>query len=169
MRKSEILVYILGTMALMVIVPIMIVAIGIYMPKTFLPKCLITPILGGMIAILGVFFTVWANLELYKKGKGGPAVFGKIKLMAETSSLVTTGPYALCRNPMHLGLVLLYVGLSCAVNSLYSLVIPLVFGVFAYAFAIFLDEPRLRRDFGAEFAQWASTTPRFLPKTRKKK
>ena len=73
MRKSEILVYILGTMALMVIVPIMIVAIGIYMPKTFLPKCLITPILGGMIAILGVFFTVWANLELYKKGKGGPA------------------------------------------------------------------------------------------------
>ena len=38
MHKRDILVYILGTFALMIAMPLVIVAIGIYMPYPFLPE-----------------------------------------------------------------------------------------------------------------------------------
>ena len=168
MPKKEVLVYLFGTVALLVAVPVIIIYIGYRFNAPFMPPLLVSSIFGAVTSALGLFFTVWANIELKRKGKGGPAVFGKIKLMQETSVLVTTGPYALCRNPMHLGVFLFYLGLCCSVNSLYSLIIPLMFGIFAYCFAVFLDELRLRRDFGAEYEKWAACTPRFLPKNYKK-
>lgn len=168
MLKKEVFVYLLGTAALLGAVPAVIIYIGYRFNAPFMPPLLVSSIFGAVTSALGLFFTVWANIELKRKGKGGPAVFGRIKLMQETSSLVTSGPYALCRNPMHLGVFLFYLGLCCSVNSLYSLMIPLMFGIFAYCFAVFLDEPRLRRDFGAEYEKWAARTPRFLPKNYKK-
>lgn len=168
MLKKEFFVYLFGTVVLLAAVPAVIIYIGYRFEAPFMPPLLVSSIFGAVTSALGLFFTVWANIELKRKGKGGPAVFGKIKLMQETSALVTSGPYALCRNPMHLGVFLFYLGLCCSVNSLYSLIIPIMFGVFAYCFAVFLDEPRLRRDFGAEYEKWAARTPRFLPKNYKK-
>lgn len=168
MLKKEFFVYLFGTVVLLAAVPAVIIYIGYRFEAPFMPPLLVSSIFGAVTSALGLFFTVWANIELKRKGKGGPAVFGKIKLMQETSALVTSGPYALCRNPMHLGVFLFYLGLCCSVNSLYSLIIPIMFGVFAYCFAVFLDEPRLRRDFGAEYEKWAAHTPRFLPKNYKK-
>ena len=43
----------------------------------------------------------------------------------------------MCRNPMHMGAFLFYLGLGCAVNSLLSLVVPFGFLLFAYCFAVF--------------------------------
>lgn len=164
MHKRDILVYILGTFALMIAMPLVIVAIGIYMPYPFLPENLMVYGICALLSLSGILLTVFSNIELLKKGKGGPAVFGSIKLMEETKHLVTTGPYALCRNPMHTGLILLYIGVCGAVNSLFSLIIPLMLGVGAFLFAKFLDEPRLHRDFGESYERWAERTPRFLPK-----
>ena len=167
MKFKDIFFYVVGTFIMMIIPPATIITLGFLYPENFMPPITFTPIFGAFTSAVGIFFTVWSNIELWKKGKGGPAVIGKIKLMQETKHLVTTGPYALCRNPMHLGLILFYLGLCCAVNSLYSLIIPLLFGIFAYCFAIFLDEPRLKRDFGDEYAVWSERVPRFWPKPRK--
>lgn len=137
MLKKEFFVYLFGTVVLLAAVPAVIIYIGYRFEAPFMPPLLVSSIFGAVTSALGLFFTVWANIELKRKGKGGPAVFGKIKLMQETSALVTSGPYALCRNPMHLGVFLFYLGLCCSVNSLYSLIIPIMFGVFAYCFAVF--------------------------------
>jgi len=69
---------------------------------------------------------------------------------------------------MHMGAFLFYLGLCCALNSLVTLLVPFGFLIFAYLFAVFLDEPRLKRDFPEEFEQWVSDVPqRFWPKTKK--
>ena len=84
--------------------------------------------------------------------------------MKETKHLVTTGPYAICRNPMHVGVFLYYMGFACALNSLASLVLPIAIVAFAYFAAIVLDEPRLRKEFPEEFAAYSSRVPRFFPR-----
>lgn len=151
---------------------ILFIFLGIYImwylqklyPMTFLDVSLTTVILGGVTSAVGLFFTIWANYFLITKGNGLPGNFGKLKIMPETKHLVTTGPYAICRNPMHLGLFLYYMGFACAINSLSSLIVPVLFIIFAYCFAILLDEPRLKKDFPEEFSVYKEQVPRFMPK-----
>lgn len=167
MKARDLLVYAAGCGLFFAAIPAGMVYLGLRYPVTFVPPGRLAAAVGAATSGCGLFFTLWANLELYRKGGGGPAVIGRIRLMTETCRLVTSGPYALCRNPMHLGLILFYLGLSCALNSLYSLLITFLFWIFAFCFAVFLDEPRLRRDFGAEYEDWAARVPRFWPRTRK--
>ena len=69
---------------------------------------------------------------------------------------------------MHMGLVLFFLGLCCAINSLITLLIPLAFLTFAYIMAKYVDEPRLKRDFPNEFDDWCHKVPqRFWPKPKK--
>ena len=164
----DILAYVFGTIMLCVVVPAIIIVIGIYYPIDFMPLNKTTSAFGAVCSGCGLFFVIWANYEMVTKGKGGAAVIGKIKLSHETQHLVTTGPYSLCRNPMHMGLVLFYLGLCCAINSLITLIIPLAFLTFAYIMAKYVDEPRLKRDFPNEFDDWCHKVPqRFWPKPKK--
>ncbi len=132
----------------------------------FLPSGGWGPAVGAFSSAVGIFFCLWANVELIRRGNGAAAVIGPIKLTKETEHLVTTGPYALCRNPMHLGIMLYQLGLSCAINSLWTLIVPLGMLCFAYILACLVDEPRLQRDFPEAYAQWAQQTPRFLPRIK---
>lgn len=69
---------------------------------------------------------------------------------------------------MHMGIVLFYLGLCCAINSLITLVIPCLFLIFAQIVAVYIDEPRLKRDFPEEYSQWVQKVPqRFWPKPKK--
>lgn len=161
--KDKIL-YVIGFIVFLLGGPLVMVYIAYYFPMSFLAESSSTFYLGGLTSAVGLFFALWANYELVTKGKGGAANFGKIHLMEQTKQLVTTGPYSICRNPMHLGVSLYYIGFACAINNLVSLIVPCCIVIFAYAFAIFLDEPRLKRDFPGEFEIYASQVPRFLPK-----
>lgn len=158
------LIYTIGFILFLVVGPMVMYWLQIWYPMTFLSEQSSTFYLGGMTSAVGLFFALWANYVLVVDGKGGAGNFGSIKLMPETKHLVTTGPYSICRNPMHLGVFLYYAGFACAINSLTSLVVPIAVVVFAYIDAIFIDEPRLKRDFPEEFAVYQSRVPRFLPK-----
>ena len=68
---------------------------------------------------------------------------------------------------MHLGIILYFLGFACYLNSLWALAVPLAMTVFAFSLAVFVDEPRLKRDFPEEYAAWASRVPRFLPNVRR--
>lgn len=164
---KEKLIYITGFFFFIFVGPCVMVLLHLFMPLSFLPEGESNFYLGGLTSAVGLFFAVWANIELVKSGKGGAANLGKLKLMKETQHLVTTGPYAVCRNPMHLGVFLYYMGFACALNSLTSLIIPLLVVIFAYFAAVFLDEPRLKRDFPDEFSVYAASVPRFMPKILK--
>lgn len=120
--------------------------------------------LGVLIMAAGFMFCLWANTELWLRGRGFAAVIGKVKLTQESTRLVTTGPYALCRNPMHTGIIVFLLGSTLCFNSFSALLVPAGMFVFALALALFADEPRLRRDFPQEYAQWAQRVPRFVPR-----
>ncbi len=89
-------------------------------------------------------------------GGGGPGI------SRPPERLVTTGLYALSRNPMYLGHLVFTAGLALALRS------PLALGLLAERVARFservrVDEERLERQFGDEYRAYKSRAKRWVP------
>lgn len=74
---------------------------------------------------------------------------------------ITTGPFAVSRNPMTLGVIAAQIGLFLALPSLFTL-ICLAFGVAAVIAQVGVEERLLRQRFGSEYEAYAARTPRWL-------
>lgn len=84
------------------------------------------------------------------------------KLIA--TALNTTGPYALTRNPLYLGNLLITLGLCLIAHDLRLLcVVALLFAV-QYRAIIAAEESFLRNRFGAAYDAWCARVPRFWPR-----
>jgi protein-S-isoprenylcysteine O-methyltransferase Ste14 len=75
--------------------------------------------------------------------------------------LLTTGPYALSRNPMYLGWALLHLGSALVAGSgwLLAAVPP---AAWAAHREVLREERRLEARFGDEFARYRAAVPRYL-------
>jgi protein-S-isoprenylcysteine O-methyltransferase Ste14 len=78
--------------------------------------------------------------------------------------LVTEGAYALSRNPMYVGNMLIMIGLAIASNSMACLLIAIPLFVFVYSAIVAAEEAFLHARFGAAYARYAMEVPRWLPR-----
>jgi len=103
--------------------------------------------LGAAVAALGLFLRAMAS--------------GHVK---KNEELATTGPYALCRNPLYLGSIIIAIGFAIASRDLWvAIVIVLLFATI-YVPVIRSEEAFLRQHF-AEYEDYARHVPRLLPRT----
>ena len=117
--------------------------------KVFSPRWL-GHALGWPAIIAGIVLAGWAVTEA-----------GSVEV-ASPSKLVTTGPYALSRNPMYLAWTLISLGIALAMNTLWLLLLlPLVI-VFTHFREIVREERTLRQQFGAEYEQYCRNVRRYL-------
>lgn len=78
------------------------------------------------------------------------------------TAMVTSGPYRLSRNPMYVGLTLLYVGLSLLAGMAWPLVmLPLALWALT-ALVIRREEQYLGSAFGAEYAAYRQRVRRWI-------
>jgi protein-S-isoprenylcysteine O-methyltransferase Ste14 len=106
-------------------------------------------VIGGLVAAFGLLVRGSAAGHLRKD-----------------EQLATTGPYAVTRNPLYLGSSLLAAGFIIAGYSLWAgLIVGLYFAVFYYA-VIRNEEQDLRKNFGAQFEDYATRVPLFFPRPR---
>jgi len=84
----------------------------------------------------------------------------------EVGALVTTGPFARCRNPLYLGNTLMAAGLAFAagIPALPALAVALV-GL-QYLAIVAWEEEQLVRTHGRAYEAYRSTVPRFFPRLR---
>jgi len=81
--------------------------------------------------------------------------------------LCTSGPYALSRNPLYFFSLVGVVGFGVALQSaIATAVLCGAFGAY-YWFVIRDEEQRLAQLFGADYASYVATVPRFFPKLAK--
>ncbi|MDR1966608.1 MAG: isoprenylcysteine carboxylmethyltransferase family protein [Synergistaceae bacterium] len=81
----------------------------------------------------------------------------------KTNTLVTSGPYSMCRNPLYFFSLLGGVGVGLCTESLtLTAVIAAVF-VAVYPMTIRAEERKLSHIFGEAYGNYAASTPRFLP------
>lgn len=84
-------------------------------------------------------------------------------LKPETASaLVSSGVYAITRNPMYVGLLFVLVGWTIFLSSPWALAGPLAFFAFIGRFQIAPEERALSRLFGSEYASYCAGVRRWL-------
>ena len=99
----------------------------------------------------------WCGTYRSRRGGGGPG------MSVPPERLVTTGPYAVARNPMYLGHLVFAVGVAAVTRSraatLTAAILPLRFGP-----QVRRDEQRLAELFGAEYAAYSARVARWGPR-----
>ena len=81
----------------------------------------------------------------------------------KNNTLVTQGPYSICRNPLYFFSMLGAVGIGCATETLtFPIVLIILFALY-YPFVIKGEENRLRQLFGDEFEEYTQKVPAFFP------
>lgn len=78
------------------------------------------------------------------------------------SSLQTDGIYRFTRNPMYVGLMFLYLGLTCLLGNWYNLILLPLLVLIIQQYVIVREEKYLLRRFGAEYADYRSKVRRWL-------
>lgn len=76
--------------------------------------------------------------------------------------LITTGPYAMTRNPMYLGHLVFLAGLALVTHSPLA-VAAAVAHVPWFSARVHRDELRLQERFGASYDEYCSRVPRWVP------
>ena len=79
----------------------------------------------------------------------------------DRTRLITTGPFAVSRNPMMLGVMVAQLGLFLALPSLFTLICLMV-GVWAVIAQVVVEERLLSERFGAAYEAYRNHTPRWL-------
>lgn len=92
---------------------------------------------------------------------GGPP--GMSQGMPE--QLITTGPYAVTRNPMYLGHLVFLTGLAMATRSPLAAVVAVAHAPW-FSARVRRDEMRLRARFGVSYDDYCTRVPRWLPNPR---
>ena len=117
-------------------------------------------IIGIIIWIPGFYWSIWANLDLFMRGKGSPVPLKD----SETRILVITGPYRYCRNPMIFGYVLIWVSFGFFFNS-YILVLgfSLLVAILLIIFVKTWEEKDLKKRFGDSYRDYKNKVSFIFP------
>ncbi|HWK99041.1 MAG TPA: isoprenylcysteine carboxylmethyltransferase family protein [Parapedobacter sp.] len=112
-------------------------------------------IIGLVVTVLGQLIR-GATIALAYIVRGGKDK----KVYANT--LVITGIFAHCRNPLYVGNILMLVGVGILVNSLLYLVVFIPLFLFIYQAIVLAEEHFLRNKFGSEFDAYTRRVHRWL-------
>jgi protein-S-isoprenylcysteine O-methyltransferase Ste14 len=105
---------------------------------------------GFVVVVLGYLVRISARGHKSLKSSQGAA-------------LVTDGPYAVLRNPMYFGTLLIGLGFILMFAKPWFLVAFAAAYLGIYIPQVKAEEERLRKHFGDAYAQYASKTPRIFP------
>lgn len=121
--------------------------------------------IGGVIICLGVVFYFTSVFSFVHLG-GTPQIFFMKKLEKpfglEPDALASNGIYSFSRNPMYSGVFLTLFGESILFESLYVLVLAILFFIIVNFVVIYIEEPHLKELHGQEYKKYLANTPRWL-------
>src|SRR2546425_10134751 len=145
-------VFVPGTVA--VFVPYRILSRRVDMFPVNAPRLLLaTPLLA-----LGLAVYFWCLWDFAVAGRGTPAPIDP------PTQLVARGLYRYVRNPMYLGVLLVVTAWALAFRSSAVLEYGAAVALAFHLFVILVEEPLLRRRFGAAYESYSRAVPRWLPR-----
>jgi steroid 5-alpha reductase family enzyme len=115
------------------------------------------------LSLFGFLFGLWSIVVQNKVGKGGPLEIAGLEVSPKTENLVVTGPYKYCRNPMLFGACVFYYGVAVYLNSPSATALVTLFMTFMLIFVKLSEEPRLLKDFGADYEEYRRRVSMFVP------
>ncbi len=111
---------------------------------------------GAAGIVIGLIFLLWCITSFAISGRG------TLSPADPTKKLVTKGLYKFTRNPMYVGVVLILMGQTLMYLSasllIYSTLVLIGFNIFI----IFIEEPRLKKDFGLDYYSYCQKVRRWI-------
>jgi protein-S-isoprenylcysteine O-methyltransferase Ste14 len=117
-----------------------------------------TLILGGLLVAVGLAFAQWSIFVQFTHGRGTP-----LPIMP-TQRLITTGPFQYCRNPMTLGTILAYLGLSIGAATIVGTIVVAALAALLLVYLKRMEEKELAERFGEEYLAYKRDVPFILPR-----
>ncbi|MEW6238025.1 MAG: isoprenylcysteine carboxylmethyltransferase family protein [Candidatus Omnitrophota bacterium] len=114
--------------------------------------------IGLVVTAAGLFLALWTAWKQFRFARGTP-----IPIMA-TKLLLMEKPYSFCRNPMALGTILAYFGVSFLAASYASMLCVSLFTIFLAAYIKLVEEKEMALRFGDEYLQYKRNTPFLVPR-----
>jgi len=111
--------------------------------------------LGIALFTAGAWLGIWGERTMKKAGTN-------VNPLRPATALVTSGPFRFSRNPLYLAMVLLYLGLALAVNSLWPLVLLIPLLVVLHYGVILREERYLESKFGDAYRDYRAAVRRWL-------
>ena len=105
---------------------------------------------GWPMAVTGLLVVIWAMRTIEAMDISKP------------TAIVTTGPYALSRNPMYVAWTFIYAGIGVIVNSVWPLIFLPVAIIFTHYMSVIHEEHRLEEEFGDEYRRYRNKVRRYL-------
>ena len=107
---------------------------------------------AGLVALLGAGMRAWARCHCN---------YG----VTDRKRLTTTGPYALVRNPLYVGNLLLIAAAGVASELLWFVPVALVWAFLIYCGVIRHEETRLEAKYGEDFRHYRIRVPTWWPRS----
>ncbi len=115
---------------------------------------LLTWSLGLILGLVGGLLRLWCIGHI---GRSARTRKDKAK------KLITTGPFALCRNPIYLANILAVSGFVIVCETVWYLPVYLIFAFSFYSLIVRYEEYLLHKKFGESYKQYKQSTPRWIP------
>jgi protein-S-isoprenylcysteine O-methyltransferase Ste14 len=123
---------------------------------------LVTAALGSLLALAGLTVSLWAIFTTLRKR----VILDAGHFVKERHPLVTTDAYGFVRNPMYLGIILIWAGIAVALQSALLLAVSAIYVAPVFWFYIRAEERMMSKEFGAPFEAYKRTVGRLLPRLR---
>jgi len=117
---------------------------------------------GALLCLLGVGVSIWAIATTYRLG----VILDAGHFVKQEHPLITTGAYGLVRNPMYLGVILLWLGIGLAFGRVALLAVTVLYVLPTYWLYIRAEEAMLADEFGPAYEDYVRKVGRLLPRLR---
>ena len=115
----------------------------------------LTMALGIALVAVGIGVGVWGRITLLKAGT-------TVNPLKPTTAIATGGPFQFTRNPLYVGIMSVFIGISLAVGTLWGFVV-LVPTFLVLHFGVVLREERyLERKSGESYLAYKKSVRRYL-------
>jgi protein-S-isoprenylcysteine O-methyltransferase Ste14 len=115
----------------------------------------VTKIVGVGLLIIALFFLL-RSLRQFVLSKN------TLVTIMPTHSLQTNGIYSITRNPMYLGLAIVYLGISCLIGNWWNIILFPFLLLIIQQYMINREEKYLERRFGQVYLDYKSKVRRWL-------
>jgi len=129
------------------------IIVPLSLPQGFFRQALLPA--GIILIIIGIAFIVLARREFARYGQ--PTDPGH-----PTGQVVKTGVFAISRNPLYLGSIIVFLGIALAMNILWTLVTLLASIIICHYRLIVPEEKYLVAKFGQEYKEYSASVQRWL-------
>ena len=114
-------------------------------------------LIAAPLFLVGGAIYLWCLWHFAVSGRGTPAPIDP------PTRLVVRGLYRRVRNPMYVGVLIVVAGWAVYFRSIRLVEYGVTLAVLFHLFVVLVEEPLLQRRFGAAYAEYCRTVPRWIP------